>query len=185
MRSLGLDPVADTRTTFRALCDAMSRPGTSQETPTDPADHAVVATLVDHEVSLSTADTELRETLASHGRLDDAEPETADIVHTHGVPAWNVADLTRGSLVEPSEGATVIYRVDGLSVDTDADPDLTTITLSGPGIPDTRSVAVGLPIEELEAITAAQSTYPRGVEAIFTVEDRLIAVPRSVSMEVA
>lgn len=185
MRALGLDPVADTRATFRALCDAMSRPGTIQEAPTTPADHAVVATLVDHEVSLYTVDTDLRETLSSQGRLKDAEPEEADIVHTYGVPAWNVADLTRGSLVEPSEGATVIYRVDNLAADTGADPDLTTITLSGPGIPETRTVGIGLPAEELDALAAAQSAYPRGVEAIFTAEDRLLAVSRSVSMEVA
>lgn len=186
MRALGVDPVADTRATFRALCEAMSRPGTIQQTPSAPADHAVVATLVDHEVSLSTVDTDLRETLSSQGRLEDAEPEGADIVHTHGVPTWDVTDLTRGSLVEPSEGATVIYRVDGLSsADAEDDSELTTITLSGPGIPDTRSVAVGLPDDELDAITAAQSAYPRGVDAIFTAEDRLLAVPRSVSIEVA
>lgn len=165
----------------------MSRPGTIQQTPTDPADHAVVATLVDHEVSLYTVDTELRETLSSQGRLDAAEPTAADIVHTHGVPEWNVTDLTRGSLVEPSEGATVIYRVDSLSADNrgDGDPDVTTVTLSGPGIPNTRSVNIGLPTEELDAIAAAQSTYPRGVDAVFTAENRLLAVPRSVSMEVA
>lgn len=164
----------------------MSRPGTIQQTPTDPADHAVVATLVDHEISLYTVDTELRETLSSQGRLKDAEPEAADIVHTHGVPTWDVTDLTRGSLVEPSEGATVIYRVDGLSSgDAEDDSELTTITLSGPGIPDTRSVAVGLSGDELNAIAAAQSAYPRGVDAVFTAEDRLLTVPRSVSMEVA
>ncbi|MFW5900169.1 MAG: phosphonate C-P lyase system protein PhnH [Halodesulfurarchaeum sp.] len=184
MRALGIDSVHDTRSTFRALCEAMSRPGTIQQTPTAPADHAVVATLVDHEVSFYTADTELRETLASQGRLDDAKPETADIVHSHGVPPWTVTDLTRGSLVEPSEGATVIYRVDGLSsTDTDRE-ELTTITLSGPGVQDTRSVAVGLPDEELREIAAAQSTYPRGIEVIFTAADRLVAVPRSAEMEV-
>jgi alpha-D-ribose 1-methylphosphonate 5-triphosphate synthase subunit PhnH len=187
VRALGVDPVDDTRATFRALCEAMSRPGTIQQAPTDPADHAVVATLVDHEVSLYTVDTDLRETLLSQGRLEDAEPTAADIVHTHGAPTWNVADLTRGSLVEPSEGATVIYRVDGLAAEATADgaADLTTVTLSGPGVPGTRTVSIGLPAEELDALAAAQSTYPRGVDAIFTTEDRLIAVPRSVSMEVA
>ncbi|MFW6003005.1 MAG: phosphonate C-P lyase system protein PhnH [Halanaeroarchaeum sp.] len=194
MRALGIDPVHNTRSTFRALSVAMSRPGTIQEAPTTPADHAVVATLVDHEVSFHTADDELRETLASHGRLVDAEPAEADIVHIHGVPAWSITDLTRGSLVEPSEGATVICRVDGLAAETadnhgdpaaECDSGLTPITLSGPGVPDSRTVHVGLPAEELRDIVAAQSTFPRGVDAIFTAGDRLVAVPRSASMEVA
>lgn len=183
MRALGLDPVHDTRDTFRALCDAMSRPGTVQRTPASPADHAVAATLIDHEVSTHTDDDELREHLSDQGRLDRATPEAADIVHTHGVPSWDVGSLARGSLIEPSEGATAIYRVESLS--SDPESGLTTVSLSGPGVPDTRTVSLGLPTEELEAIAGAQSSYPRGVDVLFTASDRLVAVPRSVSMEVA
>lgn len=183
MRALGLDPVHDTRDTFRALCDAMSRPGTVQRTPITPADHAVAATLIDHEVSTYTDDDHLREGLSSQGRFDEAEPGEADIVHTHGVPSWDVGELARGSLVEPSEGATAVYRVESLS--TDSEGGLTMISLSGPGVPDTRTVSVGLPAEELDAIAAAGSTYPRGVDVLFTAADQIVAIPRSVSMEVA
>lgn len=183
MRALGLDPVHDTRETFRALCDAMSRPGTVQQAPTTPADHAIAATLIDHEVSTYTDDNRLREKLSSQGRFNESQPDEADIVHTHGVPSWDVGDLTGGSLVEPSDGATVIYRVKSLS--TDPEECLTTITLSGPGVPDTRSVSLGLPADELDAIAEAQSAYPRGVDVIFTAADRIVAIPRSGSMEVA
>lgn len=183
MRALGLDSVHDTRKTFRALCQAMSRPGTVRRVPVGPADHAVVATLVDHEVKTHTDDDTLRETLSEQGRLDEAQPTDAHVVHTHGVPSWNVGDLPRGSLVEPSDGATVIYRVESLS--TDHDDGLTTVTLSGPGVPDTRTVWLGLPADELDGIAKAQSTYPRGVDAIFTAADRIVVIPRSVSMEVA
>lgn len=183
MRALGLDPVHDTRDTFRVLCDAMSRPGTVQQAPAVPADHAIAATLVDHEVSTHTDDEDIREGLSNQGRFDEAQPCEADIVHTHGVPSWDVGELARGSLVEPSEGATAIYRVESLSTDPEDCP--TTITLSGPGVPDTRTASVGLPAEELDAIAAAQSPYPRGVDAIFTADDRVVAIPRSVSMEVA
>ena len=56
MRALGLDPVHDTRRTFRALLDVLARPGTVAPAPVEPADHAVLATLVDHEVGLHTED---------------------------------------------------------------------------------------------------------------------------------
>lgn len=183
MRALGLDPIHDTRQSFRALCEAMSRPGTVKRIPVSPADHAVVATLVDHEVKTHTDDDALRETLSEQGRFDEAQPTEANVVHTRGVPSWDVGDLTCGSLVEPSEGATAIYRVESLS--TDPEDGLATITLSGPGIPDTRAVSLGLPADELDAIAKAQSAYPRGVDAIFTAADQVVAIPRSVSMEVA
>ena len=67
MRRLGLDPVHDTRVTFRALCAAMSRPGTVETVPA-PADYAVLATLVDHEVTLATADADLQAALRREGR---------------------------------------------------------------------------------------------------------------------
>lgn len=199
----------------------MSRPGTIQQVPTTAADRAVAATLVDHEIGFYTDDDELREALSDHGRLAVAPPEAAAIVHATGVPSWDTGDLARGSLVEPSEGATVIYRLDAMApaadvdsvvgadgdadadtgantdtdvgVDTDVGADvtpideggLTTVTLSGPGIPDARSVRLGLPAAQLEALAAAQSPYPRGIDAVFTAADRLVAIPRSVSMEVA
>ena len=79
MRALGIDPVHDTRRTFDGLLAAMSRPGTVHEVPA-PADHAVVATLVDHEVTLSTDDPRLRDALAAQGRLDSAGHAAADVV---------------------------------------------------------------------------------------------------------
>jgi alpha-D-ribose 1-methylphosphonate 5-triphosphate synthase subunit PhnH len=51
MRALGVDPVYGTRATFRALVDAIACPGTVEEAPALPADHAVLATPVDHEVT--------------------------------------------------------------------------------------------------------------------------------------
>jgi alpha-D-ribose 1-methylphosphonate 5-triphosphate synthase subunit PhnH len=182
MRALGLDPVHDTRRTFRGLLDAMSRPGTVERVP-DPADHAVVATLVDHEVTVATDDDRLRETLASQGRLDAAPVTQAAVVHARDHTGWDVRECRRGSLVEPSEGATVVYRVDDIAGD--ARPDLTTVSLTGPGVDGTTTLAVALPASELEAIGDAQSTYPRGIDAVFAAGDRVAAIPRSVTLEVA
>jgi alpha-D-ribose 1-methylphosphonate 5-triphosphate synthase subunit PhnH len=161
----------------------MSRPGTVERVPTGPADRAVVAALVDHEVSFHTADDGLAEALAAEGRYQPAPPASAAVVHAGGVPDWDVRELRRGSLREPSGGATVVYRVESLAADPAADVDGTTVRLTGPGVSGERVVAVGLPPGELAALAEAQSTYPRGVDAVFAAGERLLAVPRSASLE--
>ncbi|OLZ39190.1 phosphonate C-P lyase system protein PhnH [Natrinema saccharevitans] len=180
MRALGIDPVHDTRRTFDGLLEAMSRPGTVHAVPA-PADHAVVATLVDHEVTLATDDETVRDALADQGRFKRAPFGEADIVHAREHIDWDVQDCRRGSLTEPSDGATVVYRVETL--DDDA-ANGTTLSLSGPGVDGTATLSVALPETELSALAAAQSDYPRGVDAIFATEDRVAALPRSVTMEV-
>lgn len=180
MRALGIDPVHDTRRTFDGLLSAMSRPGTIHDVPT-PADHAVVATIVDHEVTLATDDDELREALADQGRLDAASRGEADIIHAREHADLNVEECKRGSLVEPSKGATVVYRVDTLGDDGAG----ATVTLSGPGIDGITTLSVGLPESELSAIGTAQADYPRGVDVIIATADRVAAFPRSVQLEVA
>jgi alpha-D-ribose 1-methylphosphonate 5-triphosphate synthase subunit PhnH len=188
VRALGLDPVADTRRAFRGLCDAMARPGTVQSVPA-PADHAVLATLVDHEVSLATPDEELADALAREGRLVAAAPPEADVVHAVGTPDWEPTELARGSLVEPSEGATAVYRVDepteGSTAATAGADTATTVRVRGPGVPGEREATVGLPADHLRALARAQETYPRGVDAVVTGERQVLAFPRSVSLEVA
>jgi alpha-D-ribose 1-methylphosphonate 5-triphosphate synthase subunit PhnH len=182
VRALGLDPVHDTRRTFDGLLEATSRPGTVHEVPA-PADHAVVATLVDHEVTVATEDDRLTEALAGQGRLEPAPPATADVVHARDHTGWDVRECERGTLVEPSRGATVVYRVDAVA--TGERTTGTTLTLGGPGVDGTATLTVALPDSELSALATAQADYPRGVDAVFAADDRVAAVPRSVTMEVA
>ena len=181
MRALDVDPVHDTRRTFDGLLSAMSRPGTVHEVPA-PADHAVVATLVDHEVTIATDDETLRDALSGQGRLESAAPEDADIVHIRDHTRVDVRTCKRGSLVEPSEGATVVYRVESVAAGSGTG---TTVRLSGPGVEDTATLSVPLPESAIAALIDAQSDYPRGVDAVFAAADRLAAVPRAVTVEVA
>jgi alpha-D-ribose 1-methylphosphonate 5-triphosphate synthase subunit PhnH len=180
VRALGLDPVQDTRQAFDGLLDAMSRPGTVQSVP-EPADHAVVSTLVDHEVTASLDDATLRDALDRQGRLDAAPPESADIVHVRDREGFDVRECKRGSLVEPSEGATVVYRVD--AVETGQRTDCSTVSLAGPGVDGTTTLSVSLSETALSRLATAQSDYPQGVDAILTTETRVAALPRSVTME--
>lgn len=213
MNALGIDPVHDTRATFQTIVDVMSRPGTVQAGPTTPMDHAVVATLVDHEVGIRTDDEVLRDALAAEGRLTDVPFDAADIVHVSGNTDEQVREARRGTLKEPSNGATVIYRIDKLTAEDDDEmtsedtigseeggepkpvdgpiperrnDDSCVLELSGPGIPGTRILGVtGLDTAEIDAIVDAQSTFPRGIDIVLTTEQRVAAVPRSVDMEVA
>ncbi|WP_299234784.1 phosphonate C-P lyase system protein PhnH [Natronomonas sp.] len=180
MRALGIDPVHDTRRTFDGLLEAMSRPGTVRTVPA-PADHAVLATLVDHEITVSTDDDAVLDALSGQGRLDPADPADADIVHVREHAETDVGACKRGSLIEPANGATVVYRVEALADVSDG----TTVTLSGPGVDETTALSVSLPASALSTLAEAQSAYPRGIDAVFASEDRLAAVPRSATMEVA
>ncbi len=184
-----MDPVHDTRNCYRRLVDAYSRPGTIQplDDITTPVDRAVLATLVDGETRLYSPDDALCEALASQGRLDAADLDEATIVHSHGSTDGGVAEAPRGSLKEPSQGATVVYRIPTLAagdVTLDDAYDGTTVAIEGPGVPDRRTLTAALPASEFEAIAQAQSTFPRGVDVVLTTEDRLAALPRSIDLEV-
>lgn len=183
MRALGLDPIHDTRRTFRALLDATARPGTVTPAPTEPADHAVLATLVDHEVGLHTEDDRLREALATAGRLTPAPFETADLIHVHGGTDGRIGEAARGTLKEPGEGATVVVRVDGLAAGAGDEPadGVVTVAVTGPGVDGERRLRVaGLPAAEIEAVAAATDGFPRGIELVLAAPERIAALPRSV-----
>lgn len=184
MRALGIDPVHGTRDCFRALVDAMSRPGTVTEAPSAPAAYAVLATLVDHEVSCYSPDERITTALANEGRLTAAAVDAADIVHAPDPASCPVGELSRGSLTEPSDGATVVYGVEKLRAGPETDG--TELILSGPGVPDERRLSVrGFLPADARALSAVQSSYPRGVDAVLTTEREIAAVPRSVDLEVA
>lgn len=181
-----MDPVHDTRACFRALVDAMSQPGTVATSPTEPADHAVLATLVDHEVTCSTPDETIRTALENEGRLAEADPAQASIVHAPDPATCPVGDLTTGSLKEPSDGATVVYRVEDLTQEPETGQTETTLVLSGPGVPGQRRLGIdGFAPADAQALAGAQSSYPQGVDAVLTTEQAIAAIPRSVELEVA
>lgn len=190
MRALGMESVHDTQQCFRALVNTMSRPGTVTDAPVRPADHAVLATLVDHEVTCHTTDDKIQTALANEGRFESASVKTADIVHATTPINGYAAEMEQGSLKEPSDGATIIYRVDGFKTAADSefdatDRNITHLHLRGPGIPDERSLIVtGFPEDEAKSLAAAQSSYPHGVDAILTTDDRIASIPRSIDMEV-
>ncbi|TYT62700.1 phosphonate C-P lyase system protein PhnH [Natrialba swarupiae] len=183
MRALGIDPVGDVRATFRALVDATARPGTIQSTPTAPADRAVLATLVDHEVGLYTEDDRVADALSSEGRLERAAVADADVVHVDGAGAVDLEAVSRGTLKEPSDGASIVYRVDALREDPAASR--LGVAVSGPGVPSERTFGVdGLTADELAAFEELTVDFPRGVDVVLAADRAIVGLPRSVDTEV-
>lgn len=171
----------ESQKTFRALLTAMSEPGTVTEVGPD-AVHRVVATLVDHEVTL----VDLGETHNDSGAPNRDEQwaerwANADFVVIRGGSSHGLLlEVRRGSLVDPADGATAIYEV----AEVGRGP--LTLRVAGPGVgPVPKTFAVdGLDPDEVAAFAQTRSGYPRGVDVILLDRDgRCVCLPRSVAVE--
>jgi len=163
---------------FGALMAALARPGTLHDLP--PADLPPLATLalalVDLECAVMTDDDALGRRLASTGArlVPAARADHAFLVAPDAALA-TLAALPVGSALYPDAGATMVLPArfgDG--------PEL---RLSGPGIDGTLAVRIGgLPAGFLD-LRAVRCRYPEGVEILFLDGRRLMALPRSTSVE--
>ena len=181
------DPVLDAQRSFRAVLDAMARPGsvhvvagTEAPAPLTPALGAVLLTLVDHETPLW---------------LDPALDAARDWIAFHtGAPFTPHADRARfavagpgapmralhpGGHETPEESATLLLRVGSLS-------DGAALRLRGPGLraPVLLRVA-GLPNGFVGWWGENHRRFPLGVDVILCAGDRLAALPRTVIIEEA
>ncbi len=175
-------PVLGAQSAFRAILDAMSRPGTrhmvgADLTPPAPLSPAAAATLL----TLADADTALflgegceaaAEWLAFHcGAPFAATIGSADFVLALALP--DLSTLADGSDDGPEGGATLILQVEGF----DAGPAL---HIAGPGlrVPATLHID-GLPNGFVAAWAANHARFPRGVDIILCAGAELVALPRS------
>lgn len=179
------DPVGDSQACFRAVLDAMARPGSihAAAAPADPppplnrAAAAMMLTLVDIDTPLW---------------LDPAAAAAAPWIGFHcGAPAAGrseagfalalspvpLAELAAGSDDAPQDGATLVLQVSSL----ESGP---RFRLSGPGLagPATLSVT-GLPPGFVAEWAANHALFPRGVDLVLCCGDRLVALPRTLVIE--
>ncbi|MBO7745873.1 phosphonate C-P lyase system protein PhnH [Paenibacillus sp. MWE-103] len=195
------DPVHDTQLFYRELLDAFAEPGTVKTTRRLTAGAAELApgsrlaavialTLLDSEVRFAV-ELEDKERLSAFIRMHtfarSAEPAGADYIFADGrtaPPAWADA-VGVGTLAEPEHGATVFLLVDDLAeaAESEAAPAAEGIrlTLTGPGVPGERTLAVaGLRAEWLARRAVWNAEYPLGADAVlFTVSGKLAALPRT------
>ena len=179
------DPAQQAARVFRAVLDAMARPGAvlpvAGATPPkglSAAAGAVLLTLADAETPVWLAPRLAAGPVA--GWL--AFHTNAPVAATRGaarfaVGRWEeLAPLDRwpaGVPDYPDRSATLIVEIDAL----EGGPAL---RLTGPGIAGARSFAPTLPEEAAAALAANAARYPLGVDLILTAGDRVAALPRTI-----
>jgi alpha-D-ribose 1-methylphosphonate 5-triphosphate synthase subunit PhnH len=182
------DPVAEAQATFRAILDAMARPGglhsvgrsLTAPAPLDPSTAAVLLTLVDNETPLwiDPAAAAARDWLEFHcGAAIVEAPDRAVFALALSLP--DLAALPAGSHEAPESSATLILQIGSLETGV-------RYRLSGPGLREPATFAVsGVPRDFASIWQRNHALYPRGVDAVLCAGTTLTALPRSVSIEEA
>jgi alpha-D-ribose 1-methylphosphonate 5-triphosphate synthase subunit PhnH len=184
MRPGFADPVLDAQAAFRAVMDAMARPGrlgaaAAPEPPVGlgPAMAAVALTLCDADTPVWTnAGAEARAWLTFHtgAPLVEDPAAAAFLLATRAMPP--LAALAAGSDEAPQEGATLVVEVTALTPGAGW-------RLTGPGIADAHRLAVaGLPADFAAQWAANAARFPTGVDVILCAGAALAALPRTVRL---
>lgn len=186
MKPAFTDPVFGAQDAFRALMDAMSRPGRIQRCDVlpdlpaalAPAAAAALLALADAETPVWTDATgEAREWIAFH----TGAPFVADAARAQFLLATGampkLAALDAGSDETPQDSATLILQLEALAEDAGW-------RLTGPGIEqEHRLQATGLPADFPAQWAANRKGFPTGVDVVLCAGTRLAALPRSTRIE--
>lgn len=182
------DPVDSAQSVFRAVMDAMARPGTAQTlapalappAPLSRGAGAIALALLDYESPFW-----LDETLA-------AQPDVAQWLRFHtgapiardakdaafaffadpaGVPDFESFAL--GTSEYPDRSTTLVLQVEDFS-------GRETMTLRGPGIAGERAFALSpCPADLVARLQRNHALFPRGLDLLFVTNDAVAAIPRS------
>lgn len=176
------DPARDSARAFRAILNALARPGRIEEVsgvtppaPLSPAAGALLLTLVDGTTPVHLAGAhdcaELRDWLVFHTGARFVGPaEAAFALGT--IEALSPLDrFAIGTPEYPDRAATLIAEVPDL--------DAATVTLRGPGIETTQTLA----LPQADAFRANAARFPLGFDTFLTCGARLAGLPRSTRIE--
>lgn len=183
------DPVQDSAAVFRALLDAMARPGRVYTLPVtpgapvllSPAAAAVVMTLVDPTAPLwlspALAEPSVADWLRFHtGSAPEPAPEAA----AFALGRWGTLPVDRLAIGEPEfpdRGTTLLVEVDALMPGEGQ-------ALTGPGIDGTHRLAVaGLDAGFWTMLAENRALHPLGRDVILCAGDRIAAIPRTSRLE--
>ena len=183
------DPALDSQRVFRAVLDAMARPGSLQSvaaiaSPPAPLDGAAAA------ICLSLADLDtplwldpLARQAAAYLRfhtgcpITDRPEKSAFAVIAEPGSIGGLDGFAQGEPDYPERSTTLILQVPALSEGSGW-------TLSGPGIDGTSRLFVGgLGSWFLPSWKANGERFPCGVDVILTAGDRVAALPRTTRLE--
>ena len=180
------DPVAGAQACFRAVLDAMARPGCIREAgvglvapePLAPATAAVLLTLLDYDtpVWMDSAAAAAREWVAFHC----GAPVVTDVTTCHFAVALTLpalGSLPAGSHEGPETAATLVLQVTALGRGR-------TFRLVGPGLRVPAMLAVdGLPAGFASAWQENHALFPCGIDIVLCAGTSLAALPRSVTLQ--
>ncbi len=182
-----VDPTRDSQACFRAILDAMARPGQilrmaaeMDPPPTlDAATAAVLLTLADADTPLWLDDTAgpVRDWIAFHCGAPAAAAHSAALALALGPVRLDA--FPAGTDDAPELGATIILQVAALGHGA-------RFELSGPGLaaPTTLAVA-GLPDGFATEWAANRALFPRGVDVVLCAGNQVAALPRTVQIRTA
>ncbi len=182
------NPVFDAQTTFRAVMDAMARPGTIQPAkalaqppqPLSPTAAAVALTLCDHDTPL-WLDQGLRQTaaVASWLGFHTGAPLANTPADAHFAlvadPATLIAfeNFAQGAQEYPDRSTTLILQVASLSSGEK-------LLLKGPGIDGSSTIApASLPRHFVEQWKQNRARFPRGVDLVLAAPEGIACLPRT------
>lgn len=179
------DPVRESQMVFRAILDAMAKPGRIHKVmapaapppPLDRATAAVLLTLVDGETSLWMDDkaSAARDWAAFH--CGSTLTTSAQAKFAVAIDAIPVSTFWPGTDEEPESSTTLILQVGPLG---DGSP----YQLDGPGLASPATLAVsGLSENFQTEWQENRKLFPRGIDIILCGGDYLAALPRTVRLE--
>ena len=182
-----IDPVLDSQQCFRAVLDAMARPGRIQRIPArlEPpaplnlAAGAVLLTLTDTDTTVWLDCPEPMDWLRFHAGCTMVEgPGHAQFAVATGTMS-ELATLNPGTEEEPHQATTLLVQVAAMQAGQGW-------RLTGPGIEyEHRLQVAGLPADFLAQWSANQARFPQGVDVVLCSGDLLACLPRTVRIEEA
>ncbi|MGJ3242416.1 MAG: phosphonate C-P lyase system protein PhnH [Opitutales bacterium] len=200
LREIDYDVVHDAQNHFRAILDAMARPGeirvlepvSIDPPPGLPSASALVAlALINRDVAFHLGFED--EAVEAYLKLNTGSPpaalEEADFIFAPGDAHPAVVESAKeGILTYPETAATLVFHVGGLG--DLAGPDAARWRLTGPGIPESRELVVaGLNPALVAALQEKNDEFPLGADAILTHSDpvsgrwSVVGLPRTTQAE--
>ncbi|RYE62817.1 MAG: phosphonate C-P lyase system protein PhnH [Oxalobacteraceae bacterium] len=181
------DPVFQSQTIFKTLMDGMARPGTiydaalqaGQPEPLGNAAGAIALTLCDHDtpvwLSAGLAKSAMPEWIGFHtgAPITREKAQSSFAFIEAGTAPSSFGLFAAGTQEYPDRSTTLILEVAALGEGEE-------LTLTGPGILGTRTVAVaGLPDMFGRLWDDNRALFPRGVDVILTAGAQFLCLPRT------
>jgi alpha-D-ribose 1-methylphosphonate 5-triphosphate synthase subunit PhnH len=186
------NPVLESQAVFRALMDAMARPGTvhmvdvavDAPQPFSRAQAALALCLADHDTPVWLSRPLVNDALCGWLAFHSGAPVTAVMQQARFAffglqePLPDFSGFAAGSQDYPDRSATLVIELPSLDGG-DA------LLASGPGIDGELVIApAGLPAMFVRRWAANRAQFPRGIDIFLTCGDAVMALPRSTKLSV-